>query len=191
MWICTVICPHINVNVLAPLYTCCIITGLIVCEAVVKGQKGKSAFPGMFCLGQSGVPTGVGGCSQTVIWTCTVRLHSSTSTGFSTTRHSEEVSAGDSWCLGSCTAAGWLGKGPSSADPGGAFASAQLSTQPPPPPRPAPPCLDSPRLAPPRSHRSPSAETSRRDSWPVLPRREEAECLFVFTRSLRGGLHKQ
>lgn len=33
----------------------------------------------------------------------------------------------DSWCLGSCTAAGWLGKSPSPANPGGPTASAQLS----------------------------------------------------------------
>lgn len=169
---------HINVNVLRPLCTCCVIIVLIVHKAVVKGQKGKSAFPGMVCLG---VMTGVGGCSQNVIWTCTVRLYSTTSMGFSTNRHSEEVSrpfgaiAGDSWCLGSCTAAGWLGKGLSSANPGGAFASAQLSSH---PPRPA---------LPHHSH-SPSAETSRRDSWPVLAQREEGGC--VFTR-VWWGLHQQ
>lgn len=172
MWICTVICPHINVNVLLPLCTCCVIIGLIVCKAVIKGQKGKSAFPGVFCLGQSGVMTGVGGGSHNVIWTCTVRLYSTISTGFSTNRHSEEMSrqfgaiAGDSWCLGSCTAAWWLGKGLSSANPGGAFASAQLSTHP-------------PRPTPPHPSHSPSAETSRRDSWPVLAQREEGGCVFV------------
>lgn len=172
MWICTVICPHINVNVLLPLCTCCVIIGLIVCKAVIRGQKGKSAFPGVFCLGQSGVMTGVGGGSHNVIWTCTVRLYSTISTGFSTNRHSEEMSrqfgaiAGDSWCLGSCTAAWWLGKGLSSANPGGAFASAQLSTHPPHP-------------TPPHPSHSPSAETSRRDSWPVLAQREEGGCVFV------------
>lgn len=41
---------HINVNVLPPLCTCCVIIGLIVCKAVVKGEKGKSAFAGVFCL---------------------------------------------------------------------------------------------------------------------------------------------
>lgn len=39
----------------------------------------------------------------------------------------------DSWCLGSCTAVGWLGKSLSSANPGGAPASALLPTNPPPP----------------------------------------------------------
>lgn len=38
----------------------------------------------------------------------------------------------DSWCWGSCTAAGWLGKSSSPANPGRASASAQLSTHPPP-----------------------------------------------------------
>lgn len=113
----------------------------------------------------------------------TVRLYSTTSTGFSTNQHSEEVSrpfgamARDSWCLGSCTAAGWLGKGLSSANPGGVFCICSAVD---PPTHPAPLHL-TPRV-------SPSAETSRRDSWPVLKQREEGGC--VFTR-VWWGLHQQ
>lgn len=145
-----------------------------------SGQRSK----GEECISRrvlSGVMTGVGGCLQNVIWTSTVRRYSATSTGFSANRHSEEMSrpfgaiAGDSWCLGSCTAAGWLGKGLSSPHQGGAFASAQLSTDPPRPAQPHP------------SH-SPSAETSRRDSWPVLLQREEGGWVFP---KVWWGLHQQ
>lgn len=135
-WVCTVICPHINVNVLPLLCTCCIIIGFIVCKAVVKGRS---------CICRRVLSGLVWGNDRDwwVFAECHLDMYSETiqqhSTGFFTNRHSEEVSrpfgamVGDSWCLGSCTAAGWLGKGLSSANPGGAFASAQLSPHPAPP----------------------------------------------------------
>lgn len=175
MWICTVICPHINVNVLPPLYLCCVIIGLIVLRGGGQRSKGEE------CVSRhvlSGVLTGVGGCSQNVIWTCTVRLYSSSSEGFSTTRRSEEVSGAlrchrrGQLVPGQLHGCGVAGKGSVLSKPRRGFCICSAVDPPAPP-------------APPRSRRSPSAETRRRDSWPVLPQEEEGEC--VFTRVGWGG----
>ena len=79
--------------------------------------------------GDGGAGVSAGSYSETT-------LHYSTSTPSIANHHSEGVPGlfghQDSWCLGSCTAAGWLGKSSSPANPRGASASAQLSTHPPP-----------------------------------------------------------
>lgn len=158
---------------------CCIIIGLIVLRG--SGQRSK----GEECISRhvlSGVPSGVGGCSQNVIWTCTVRLYSSGSAGSSTTRCSEEVS-GAVCCdgrgqlvPGQLHGCGVAGKGPVLSKPRRGFCICS-AVDPPTPPTTLP-C----------SRRSPSAETSRRDSWLVLLQGEEGAC--VFTR-VGWGSHQQ